>query len=237
MNEDPNIYCPGQCVNEPAEDLARRARLEQELIDYGQQLIKASDPKAKEVCEAIKQQFRFKQKEDKAKSEANGGLLNTLLKYVSPVNNTDPKTQAPDLEHFEDYAPTIVPIQSTKPILTMGKVDPNPLTLQPDKSRSGPMPLNEFDDTSPANFQSERTVSYNDKDPSTDVSRFFKNNPFPNFDSLSRADVTDPAAWDQIAKKKEASSPLLSLACMKADQSGFMPSNHFDKRYKDLRDQ
>jgi hypothetical protein len=212
-----------------------QAGIVQDIENYGRQLINKSGKKASEIKDQIAQQLRFKQKQHK-QPDPKEGLLNNLLKYVTPVSNTMPS--APDLENYEDYAPVNTGLNNKEPILSTNKVVPNYLELEKDAylSKSTPLAINEFDTHRPANFLSERTAPYFDKISGENLSYFFQKNPFKSFDEISKADVVDPAEWDRIAKKKEESSPLLSLSCMRPTDEGFMPSNHYEtgKKYASL---
>jgi len=209
-------------------------KIENELEAYGQQLINRNSQKSKEIKDQITQKITFKQKQEK--QDPKEGLLNSFLKYVSPVSNLTPK--APDLENYDDYAPTDTPVDNKNPILSTNTVVPHYLDVTKDAyyNKSTPLAINEFDTHRPANFTSERRAPWFDKLGGDNLSFFFKSNPFKSFDDISKADVVDPSEWDRIAKKKEAGSPLLSLDCMKPEKNGFMPSNHYDvgKRYSVL---
>ena len=210
---------------------------QQQLEQYGQRLVGQGQTVTQELKAYLaQQQMRFKPKPPPA-PEAKDSLLSGILKSVTPVSQVMPS--APDLETCDDYAPTETPITTNlQPILSTNEVVPNYLELDKEAylSRSTPLAINEFNTHRPANFLSERTAPYYDKVSGQNLSYFFQNNPFKPFDELSKADVTDPAEWDRIAKQKESSSPLLSLSCMQQDRTGFMPSNHYetDKKYSGL---
>ena len=211
--------------------------IEKELEAYGRQLIDRNAIGSGEIKNHITQQVQFKQKHKQEKqTESKSGLLTGILKYATPVSKM--MQTAPDLENYEDYAPTDTPLTNKKPILLANKRVPNYLDLEKDAylSRSTPLPINEFDTHRPANFLSERTTPWFDKVTGDNLSFFFQKNPFKSFDEISKADVTDPLEWEKIARKKEASSPLLSMSCMQPESSGFMPSNHYDtgKKYSSL---
>ncbi len=212
-----------------------QAMIERELEAYGRRLIDRNSMKSNEIKNHITQQVRFKQKQEK-QPEAKDSLLTGILKYVTPVSKMMPA--APDLENYDDYAPTDTPLTNKGPILSANKTVPNYLDLEKDAylSRSTPLAINEFDTHRPANFLSERTAPFFDKVSGENLSFFFQKNPFKSFDEMSKADVVDPAEWDRMAKKKEAASPLLSLSCMQPESTGFMPSNHYDasKKYSSL---
>jgi hypothetical protein len=218
--------------------------IERELSLYSQELINRTSPHSELLGDNIKNQIRFKQ-EKANEEEANSGIINNFLKSFASV--PDKVIKAPDLENYEDYAPTEMNMPGgnnqchsgqRRPILPNNKIVPNFLEINKSVApvnggspSSGPIAINEFDTQMNPDFQSERTNNYNDRMPSDGINNFFKNNPAKFFDNLSKADVTDPAQWDQIAKKKEQSSPLLGLSCMKVDEQGYMPGNHYNKDF------
>ncbi len=242
IKPDPTIIHSGgnsHAIRQP-QNFPNQADIEKELAEYSQRLIDRASPQSDLLGDKIKNQVKFKQEHAK-QDEASTGILNSFLKGLASVPEQAPK--APDLENYEDYAPEInVPGQCANgrrpPILPNNKIVPNFLEINksvapvngPDHP-TGPIPINEFDTQMSPDFQSERTNNYNDRMPSDGINNFFKINPAKFFDNLSKADVTDPAQWDQIAKKKEQSSPLLGLACMKVDEQGYMPGNHYNKDY------
>jgi hypothetical protein len=229
------IPSKGNChaIN-PKRELANQEEIERELSQYSQELINQSASQCKLLGSNIKEQFKFKQEKDK-EHEANSGVINHFVNSLAPLTNKTP--QAPNLENYEDYAPTEIPMPGNRPILPNNKIVPNFLEINKSvapvngESSTGPQPINDFDTQMNPNFQSERTNAYNDRMPSEGINNFFKNNPSKFFDNLSKADVVDPAQWDQIAKKKEQASPLLGMACMKVDEQGFMPGNHYNHDY------
>jgi hypothetical protein len=206
-----------------------------DLEIYGQKILADSKQYSNELIDGLRSQMKFKKKPDAESADKNRvGLLNKFLSYVSPVETTHQK--APDLENFDDYAPRETPAQvrssdlslapASKPIMATNKVVPNYLELS--KLGQAPLAMNEFDNDQPANFQSERTTPFSEKISAQNISNFFQKNPFKSFDDISKSDVIDPSQWDQIVKKKEANSPLLSLDSMKQSAGGFMPSNHYE---------
>lgn len=196
---------------------------QKELEEYASQLLYRSSKDTNEIANYLK----FKKVSNPIDNQKEG-LLNNLLKSATSIKDLMPK--APELENFNDYAPVSLPITNQKPILPSQKITPNYLTLN--KDTSTPLPVNEYEPNQPANFGGEYRVPWNGKMSDDSLNNFFKNNPsqthFKNFDEIGRADVVDAVEWEKIAKKKENESPLLSQKCMKPEQDGFMPSNHYN---------
>ena len=203
-------------------DDRQKQEIIRELEDYSRQTLNESDRNAKEITFDLKKKYAFKS-QTQSVDTARDGIFNKVLKYVSPVTTTHQK--APSLENFSDYAPTTLPMikNNETPILLTNKIVPNYMEI--DKTnyhdQSTPMALNEFDTIADSNFKSEKTDN---------GSNIFVQKPmaFKSFDDISKSDIVDPSEWDRIAKKKESQSPLLSMKCLVPDQSGFLPSNHYD---------
>lgn len=221
--------------------------IQKDLQDYVNQLSNQSQLNSKEAQQLLIDRIKFKNKglmpnpkqvnellADKHNISDKDTILNSNLKNLSLISNQEP--HAPELENFEDYAPTTVPInvQHGKPILATNKTIPDYMLLTKNAytDKSAPLPINEFSDTQPANFTSERRAPWNQQISGDNLSNFYKHNPFKSFDDISKTDVLNPAEWDLIAKKREASSPLLSMNAMKDGSNQFMPSNHFDSNKK-----
>jgi hypothetical protein len=153
-------------------DPINQQRIENEIESYGQKLVNQASSTGKDLAEKIKENYIFKKK-SMPQDESKVGLLNTMLKYVSPVGNFLPK--APDLENYEDYAPTDSPITSTQPILSTTQLTPNYLKLAKDSdlNPSKLLAINEYDQYQPANFLSERTAPWFNQISSADHSFFF----------------------------------------------------------------
>ncbi len=210
-----------------------QSQIEKELVEYSQHIFNQTQKHGQGLVQDIKKQFQFKQKHVTETDSAKMGILNQALKYLAPVSQSQSK--APELEHFDDYAPTGVPMGNSQQILPQTRIDPNYLDLNKSvEPFTGPQPVNEFDTDQNPDFKSERTVPYDDKMPANSINNFFKNNPAKFFDNLAKSDVADPAHWDQISKMKEKNSPLLGLSCMQPTLEGFMPSNHYNGEYSNL---
>lgn len=244
-NDSHNIRADGQINNAQTAGHDDQTQIQKDLEDYVNQLSKDSNKNAREAKMQLMNDVKFKNKgimpNDKNKGELlsekqhigdKEGILNNTLKNLSPMENHQAK--APELENFDDYAPTNLPITAKNPILSTNETIPNYMKVEKNAyyDKSTPLPINEFSTYQSANFQSERRTPWNEQTSGDNLSFFYKSNPFKSFDNISKNDVVDPAEWDKIMKKKEAASPLLSTNAMKQDKDGFMPSNHYSNEKK-----
>lgn len=126
--------------------------------------------------------LHFKHKQNKPDNYRDS-LLNGMLKDVSDIND---KKEAPELEHFEDYAPVMTPTELNQsshqansmktPVLPQSAIIPNNILFTASDAKTGqPLESNgmtQFDNK--AVFQSQLTRQFNDKMTSQDLTFNFK---------------------------------------------------------------
>lgn len=145
----------------------------------------ASDQKLtdifKQSINKLTNEFTFKKKKDSTKTDtdtdenANAKILNPTLASASSF--AQEKIEVPELEHFEDYAPVIIPpnYDMTAPILPQSNIAPDTVKYNASDAPTG-MPLasngmTEFDNK--VAFSSVRTQQFNNKLTGQDLSYDF----------------------------------------------------------------
>jgi hypothetical protein len=147
------------------------------------------------VSNNLIQKFKMKKSiQNNLSTSSTGNILNRLLgsQYTSPV---DPKTKAPELENFSDYAPDISNYNIATNTLVVNEIEDKriqkPKVTFSDKVSFDPKPNDDvfkFNENMIPNFSSQMTTIYDQKAPDTRLSSYFNS-------TDGRIDIANPHEW------------------------------------------